>query len=178
MSDEPLILTVEFDPSSAQRFQTLRDQYFPPKLNIVPAHVTLFHQLPGTEFAAIETALQHICDRYPVMPFETSGLRFLGRGVAIEIDSPPLRKLRDELSALWHVYLTRQDQQPFRPHITIQNKADSGEAKRLYEMLKSTLTPQRGSIDGLSLWHYKNGPWALAKRFGFSSRDFNFGSSK
>jgi 2'-5' RNA ligase len=169
MTGEPLILTVAFDPLSEQRFQALRDLYFPPKLNIVPAHVTLFHQLPGHDISSIEASLQKICDRYDAIPFETSGLRFLGRGVAIDIEARKLCALRDELSALWEVHLTRQDRQTFKPHVTIQNKADPAEAKALYEDLKSNFEQQRGSIIGLSLWHYKSGPWAPAKQFRFLS---------
>jgi 2'-5' RNA ligase len=96
----------------------------------------------------------------------------LGRGVAINIDAPPFCALRHELSALWHVHLTRQDQQAFRPHVTIQNKVSPVEAKALYEDLKLDLTQQLGTFIGLSLWHYKNGPWQLAKQFSFSERPF------
>jgi hypothetical protein len=42
-----LILTLKLDQTTFERANTLRQQYFPPERNVVPAHVILFHQLPG-----------------------------------------------------------------------------------------------------------------------------------
>jgi hypothetical protein len=44
---DPLILTLGLDRASFERFEALRRAHFPPALNRVPAHVTLFHHLPG-----------------------------------------------------------------------------------------------------------------------------------
>jgi hypothetical protein len=33
--------------------------------------------------------------------------------------------------------LTRQDQQPFRAHVTVQNKVDAAKANALFESLRS-----------------------------------------
>ncbi len=51
MDSDPLIVTARFDPIAASLFQRLRDAHFPPARNIVPAHCTLFHHLPGDEEA-------------------------------------------------------------------------------------------------------------------------------
>ena len=51
--EDPIILTARFDPDTEERFQAARDRWFPPRLNIVPAHLTLFHKLPGEELGAV-----------------------------------------------------------------------------------------------------------------------------
>ena len=48
-STDPLILTLALDDLSFARFDALRREHFPPTLNRIPAHVTLFHHLPGEE---------------------------------------------------------------------------------------------------------------------------------
>jgi hypothetical protein len=55
--------------------------------------------------------------------------------------------------------LTPQDIAPWRPHITIQNKVDPKEAKRLQQQLRSTFQPRPLSLKGLASWRYLGGPW-------------------
>ena len=43
----PLILTALLEPDAAARFEAMRRAYFPPARNKTPAHLTLFHALPG-----------------------------------------------------------------------------------------------------------------------------------
>ena len=43
------ILTIRFDPMSQEHFEGMRQRYYPPERNLVPAHLTLFHVLPTTE---------------------------------------------------------------------------------------------------------------------------------
>ncbi|MFP5079749.1 hypothetical protein [Pedobacter sp. JCM 36344] len=42
----PLILIVRLDEKSQQFFNEMRSRYFLPELNLLKAHLTLFHQLP------------------------------------------------------------------------------------------------------------------------------------
>ena len=49
MPDAPLILTLAFDEATFARFDGLRRRHFPDALNLIPAHATLFHHLPGEE---------------------------------------------------------------------------------------------------------------------------------
>ena len=93
--------------------------------------------------------------------------RFLGRGVAFEIDCPGLVTLRSGLAAAWRGGLTAQDRQGYRPHVTIQNKASSGEARDARRHLDAVL-PITGRVEGLALWHYRGGPWEEAGRFAFA----------
>ena len=47
MSEAPLILTLRFDGEAFARLDDLRRAHFPPERNQIPAHLTLFHALPG-----------------------------------------------------------------------------------------------------------------------------------
>ncbi len=49
----PLIMTAVFDAQSFALLDGLRRRYFPPALNRVPAHATLFHHLPGANLRAV-----------------------------------------------------------------------------------------------------------------------------
>jgi hypothetical protein len=49
----PLILTLKMDRESFSRFEGLRQAHFPPHRNFIPAHLTLFHHLPGDDPGAI-----------------------------------------------------------------------------------------------------------------------------
>ena len=45
--DPPFVLTLELDGASFGRLNELRRRHYPPERNMVPAHLTLFHQLPA-----------------------------------------------------------------------------------------------------------------------------------
>lgn len=166
---DPLILTAGFDPRAADLFQALRDAHFPPALNRVPAHLTLFHHLPGDAYPTLVAELRAACAAEPAAPFATGGLRFLGRGVAIEIRAEALVRLRGRLAKGWGERLTAQDRQGFRPHVTVQNKADPAAARALHARLSAELPPIEGTIAALHLWHYRGGPWEAAGRFPFAA---------
>lgn len=127
---------------------------------MVPAHVTLFHALPGApddEAAACE-ALDAIAAP-GAFPLEVTGVRFLGRGVAYTFASPSLESRRASVAERFRGRLTAQDSQRFQPHVTVQNKADPGEARRLHRTLAAEFVP--GSVDAgaFHLWRYLGGPW-------------------
>jgi hypothetical protein len=91
----------------------------------------------------------------------------LGRGTAIEIESTDLNCLRDELKNIWIEWLTSQDRQKFKPHITVQNKVAPESARILFDNLSANWSSRNGSGIGIQLWHYLNGPWKLAEEFTF-----------
>lgn len=148
----------------------LRQQYFPPERNIVPAHITLFHALPGNQKTVIEQHLQWQCSQTPGFTLQLPTLRFLGNGVAIEVEAPELIDLRQALAQTWNHWLTTQDRQGYRPHITLQNKVAAADARHLYEQLSEQWQSLSGYSDGVSLWYYRNGPWELANEFLFTDR--------
>lgn len=167
MTSPPLILTLKLDRSTFDRFNDLRQRYFPPERNFLPAHITLFHALPGEQAEAIESHLEAVCAETEAIKLKFPAVRSLGKGVAAEIDSPDLLRLRQQLAIDWQSWLTRQDQQKYKPHITIQNKVTPEEAKRLYQELAASWEPIEAIGEGLLLWQYLGGPWELAREFSF-----------
>jgi len=164
----PLVVTLKLDTASFDQFNALRQQHFPPERNFLPAHVTLFHALPRQQETAIRNTLQTLCAQTPRVPLHFPTLRFLGRGVAIHIESPALIQVQQQLATHWQPWLTAQDRQPYHPHITLQNKVLPDSARQLYNDLTQTWQPQEGYGEGLLLWYYQGGPWQLAKDYGFA----------
>ena len=163
----PLILTLELDPHSFEIFNALRKEHFPPERNFLDAHITLFHKLPGEEEPSIKAKLQEISS-HSALTLSFSSLRFLGKGVAINVESSELLEIRRRLATTWLDWLEAQDKQPFKPHVTVQNKATPKEAKRLLEQLQHTWVPLTGKGTGFLLWRYLGGPWELLEKFPFS----------
>ena len=169
MADRPpLILTLDLDSTSAQRFEALRRAHFPSERNFLPVHVTLFHALFGEHEETMLDELGGLCAQISPFAVRFPCLRRLGRGVAAELAAPELLALHQRLAAGWRPWLTRQDAQPFQPHLTIQNKVTPDEARALFEDLSATWTIPNGQASGLRLWHYLGGPWALVEAFPFT----------
>lgn len=166
----PLILTLKLDQPAFNELDRLRQQHFPPARNIVPAHITLFHALPGDQLPAIWQTLVDTCATTPVLALTFPTLRFLGGGVAVEVECPALVQLRRQLATTWSTWLSAQDRQPYRPHLTIQNKVSSVEARQLYNQLSPTWTPLDARGSGLLLWRYLGGPWELLDTFSFDAQ--------
>jgi len=156
---DPVILTLQFDAASAAFFEAARQAHFPPALNRIPAHLTLFHALPGADpDALLATLARHV--RRPPFPVLVEGLMPLGRGVAYKIVSAPLTALRQDLAAVWRDDLSRQDREKFRPHVTIQNKVSPAEARETLAQLSAGFSPFTATAEGVQLWWYRGGPWA------------------
>jgi 2'-5' RNA ligase len=166
-SDSPLILTLKLDPLTFEQVNTLRQQHFPPDRNWIPAHITLFHALPSQQISPISEKLQQVCAQIPPFQIHFADLRFLGKGVALECSSSFLNQLQQDLAQSWTDWLTAQDRQKYRPHITIQNKVLPEQARQLYEQMKQTWHSFNGWGEGLLLWYYRGGSWELAEDFLF-----------
>ncbi len=156
----PLILTLALAARDQARFDRLRQTHFPPERNVIQAHVTLFHHLPGDALDPIRADLDACCV-IPPFPVAVTGLRSLGRGVAFSLASAELAALRRSLAQHWHADLTAQDRQGFRPHITVQNKVAPEQARLLLSQLTADFSPFEIQAEGLLLWRYRGGPWEL-----------------
>ena len=165
----PLILTAALHPEDQARFDQLREHHFPPEHNHIPAHLTLFHHLPGSELDLIQAFLTAASAIQPTFDIAVTALRSLGRGVAYTLGAPALLTLRAAIARHWHDQLTPQDRQGWRPHITIQNKVTPAEAATLLATMQAAFTPFSVRAQGLTLWHYQGGPWTLASRHDFLS---------
>ncbi|MBT9392752.1 2'-5' RNA ligase family protein [Hymenobacter sp. NST-14] len=167
-SDAPLIVTLLLDEAAQQQFDALRQAHFPPARNFLQAHVTLFHHLPGPEYAAVAAELGRLAQATPLLNVRVTGLRFLGQGVAYSLENDVLRQLHRQLQTQWADWLTPQDRQPLRPHVTVQNKVLPPVAKALHEQLAADFVPCTVTGTGLGLWAYRGGPWEALGQFPFT----------
>src|SRR4051812_47498606 len=107
MSD-PIIVTATFGDGDNGWIQQLRRDYYPPELNRVPAHLTLFRHLPPS----VERELGSRLGRYAAVAApaaEISGVIDLGGGTALAVRSEELDDIRYDLSEALHGLLTPQD---------------------------------------------------------------------
>ncbi len=163
----PLIITLQLDAASADYFDRLRTAYFPAAINHLKAHLTLFHNLPGEkERATLETLARAAAARAP-FEMTVAGLMKLGRGAAFRIESAALLDLRAELAAAFAPWLTKQDREKFRPHVTVQNKVAPHEAAALHDHLARGFAPFFAVAEGLQLWRYEGGPWSPVAAMAF-----------
>jgi 2'-5' RNA ligase len=168
MSDPaPLIVTVTMDAASASLFEALRRRHFPRERNHIPAHLTLFHALPGEHADAVAADLAAACATQPPFGLAVTGLTSLGRGVAYRLESADLAALRRRLAERWQPWLTAQDRQSHRPHVTVQNKVAPERAKALLAELAAGFVPFTVEAEGLLLWRYRGGPWDRVREFAF-----------
>jgi hypothetical protein len=164
-----LIVTAELGASDLAWLDRLRRAHYPPDRNRVPAHLTMFHALPPSTEGEVRTALSRYAREKP--PRATiEGLMDLGGGVAFRIVSSDLDRIRLELAEDFHGILGAQDSGGWRPHVTIQNKAPSKEARALLESLERDFRPRKLAIAGLGLHRYLDGPWERISIYPFRAR--------
>lgn len=156
---DPLVLTLQIEDEAFARFDALRRRHFPEALNRVPAHVTLFHQLPGDDEETITHRIEALARGQAEPSVSVMGLRMTGRGVAFTLESEPLVAFRDRLAQVFAPWLTPQDRAPWRPHLTVQNKVEPEAARDLHAALASDFSPFRFAAPGVLLWRYRHGPW-------------------
>ena len=165
---DPLILTLMLDAGTQDWLDALRRAHFPPERNLVPAHVTLFHALPGAELESVLAAIAEECRGVPPHAARIGPPRFLGRGVALVVAAPEVAAVRARLAARWRDRLSPQDKQGWRPHATVQNKVAPERARALRAELAAALPVREGRAEGLLLWRYRGGPWEPAGAFRFT----------
>ena len=165
MNDKTYILTAELDDASFSWLDALRRQHFPPERNVLSAHLTMFHRLSGAQIERL--ALVAMPDAPIALDFDS--LRFLGAGVAFNVRSPELERLRRDIIGAIGGELSRQDAQKWTPHVTVQNKVVAPTAKALFATLQQGFAPRAGQATALLVWEYLGGPWKLARRMAFAS---------
>jgi hypothetical protein len=162
----PIIVTALFGDGDNGWLQELRRAYYPPERNRVPAHLTLFRQLPPSAAAELSARLAAATAARP--PAATiAGVIDLGEGTALRVESAALALIRGDLAEAFHGLLTPQDLSPWRPHVTIQNKVAPREARRLQQHLRATFEPRPLAIRALATWRYLGGPWEPLKTHAF-----------
>jgi hypothetical protein len=168
----PLILTLELAQPGQGVLQALRNKLFPPERNVVPAHVSLFHALPGEALNTVRDRLRALEE--PRMAVTVQAPAFTGRGVSFPLHAPDLVRLHGVLAAGWADWLTPQDRQRFRPHVTVQNKVAPEVARAAHERLSRGFVPWETEGSALLLWRYlgwESGRWEALGRFPLAEPD-------
>ena len=164
MSDQaPFVVTLGLDAALQDRLERDRRQFFPEHRNIVPAHISLFHHLPANAEQDVLATLGSVCVETAPFAVAITGIMGLGRGTAYRVAARG--ELHARLANAFRPMLTRQDSQPWRPHVTLQNKVEPGEARALQARLSAGFEPFGGRAEAVRLWRYVGGPWEPAGVF-------------
>ena len=169
------ILAALIHPEDLLPFHRLRSRFFPGHRNFLSAHVTLLHyvrpEIREDFLAAVRRTVRRNApagtDHIPLRvdpPFS------MGKGVAYGVEAAPLIALRDPLRFQFERHLKEQDLRPWkRPHITVQNKVEKEEARRLARHLQYRFEPCTLRLEGLTVYRYDYGPWTLVEDVRFTT---------
>ena len=174
-SEEELVyvLTLKLTDSLSKPMNSLREQYFPKRLNRTPAHLTLFHALPDSQFPAIDKGLSQVASSTKPF-FVSSGRPFrmrLGVGINVGKGYNRMKQVHAGLREQWMSYLSEQDQGGWKPHWTVMNKVnEENEVVKALEEVGKEMTENvsEGEAVGLDLWRYDRGRWIFAKEYKFN----------
>lgn len=154
----PLIVTADFVPADFAWLEALRRAHYPAERNRVPVHLTMFQGLPPSVSEEVRRELALYSAEPPPRAI-IAGLMNLSAGVAFLVVSEELERIRDAIADHFHGLLCGPDAAGWRPHITIQNKVPSRQAKALVYELERNFRPRQLSIAGMSVHRYRGGPW-------------------
>jgi hypothetical protein len=153
----------------------LRKKYFPPKLNKLGAHLTLFHALPESKLeSTIIPTIKRVAAEW--QPFSVNAAKpfRMKKGIAISVPKNQggdlAQKVHGALSGAWEGegWLSEQDAGGMRAHYTIMNKVDDeGEVADAMEEVSGSWKGDRGTVVGLGLWRYEKGYWKWVEAFEF-----------
>ena len=164
-----LVVTADFIADDFAWLEGLRRAHYPFERNMVPVHLTMFHALPpSAEEEAKHQLSVHAAARPPRASI--AGLMDLGGGVAFRVVSDELDEIRESIADHFHGLLGAQDARGWRPHITIQNKVPSKQARSLVAEMERNFRPRALGISGLSLHRYLGGPWEKVAGYSFRGR--------
>jgi hypothetical protein len=162
----PIIVTALFGDGDNGWLQEMRRDHYPPERNQVPAHLTLFRQLPPSLEAELSDRLAMATAAPPPRAIITRVID-LGQGTAFAIESEALEAIRADLADAFHGLMMPQDLAPWRPHVTIQNKVTPREARALQQRLRMKFEPRPLAIRALASWRYLGGLWEPLKTHSF-----------
>jgi hypothetical protein len=163
----PFVLTLELDGESFAFFDGLRRRHYPPERNLVPAHVTLFHRLPGERSREIRALLRQAAATQKPFHLAMGAVKATDRGVIILLHATRLVALRHALAAEWWAWLSDQDRMHFQPHVTIQGGVSAAEARQTQRSVTEASHAPAIRALGLHLWRYREGRWESAELFAF-----------
>ncbi len=153
-----MLVTAELPPDVQGWADQLRQQHYPPERNRLRAHVTLFHALPPSVEAEVVQVLAGLAAK-PSPHAEICGVMKLENGTAFAVNSPEMVDLHADIAERMHGLLSRQDAQPLRLHITIQNKVETRLARALQGELAANFRPRLFRFQGFGLYAWEEGLW-------------------
>jgi 2'-5' RNA ligase len=156
--DRPRVVTLRLDRDTQQRLDALRTSLFPAGRTRVGAHVTLFHAVPEPRHEDLLDACRVACARAPFRVVLGTPYS-LGRGVALPVEAAQLPQVHATLRRALEASLTRQDAQPFRPHVTVQNKVTADVARTTLADLTASHAAVEAQALALDVWAYDDRPW-------------------
>lgn len=166
------ILTLLTDQHMHRSMTDLRKKYFPPKLNHLDAHITLFHALPESKLESdVMPAIKDLAHRTNKFELAATTPFKLKKGIAIGMPKDHggvgSRNVHTTLVRQWSDFLSQQDF-GFQAHFTIMNKVDDAkEIDKAFKDLKDGWEPCFGKAEGLSLYRYSPSGWHLMEHFTF-----------
>lgn len=170
---EVYVLTFLTDTKHHDILTGMRKKYFPPKLNKLDAHLTLFHALPGSKLEdEILPVLQDVAGSTRQFQILAATPFRLRKGIAIGVPKShggeDARTVHSKLKCQWQSFLSDQDAGGFAAHYTIMNKVDDGkEVDKAFQDVEEQWKPCGGTAMGLSLWRYERGYWKWQSNFDF-----------
>lgn len=164
----PIIVTALIGEPDFTALDALRRQHFPAERNHLRAHLTMFHHLPPSCEDELKQLLKDEA-RGNNPKARLFGLINLGGGVAFRVDSSDLEDIRAQIAERFAPMLMPQDRNPWRAHITVQNKVKAPEARALLDQLAADFKPKPLKLSGLAAWHYRGGPWELVAAYAFGT---------
>jgi mannose-1-phosphate guanylyltransferase len=187
--EEQYVLTLLTTPAHHKAMTSLRTKYFPPHLNKLDAHVTLFHALPETQLDTFIADIEDVTRNARPVEIEVSeqDVFRMRKGVGIYVNEHPLgassvKAIHAALRDKWTPFLSDQDRRELKPHYTVANKINysedvdgvmTGVVNALERMAvadaNATTTSLTSTVNGLTLYAYNRGRWKFY-------RDFRFGA--
>jgi 2'-5' RNA ligase superfamily len=164
----PIIVTALIGDPDFTYLDALRRAHFPPERNHLRAHLTMFHHLPPSCEAELLQLLKDEA-RGNDPQARLSGLINLGGGVAFRVESPDLEDIRARIAERFAPMLMPQDRNPWRAHVTVQNKVKAPEARALLSQLHTDFKPRPLALAGLAAWWYRGGPWEAIASYAFKT---------
>ena len=165
------VLTFLTDKKHHQILTDMRKKYFPPRLNKLDAHLTLFHALPGSKLEdEILPFLEKLSGTTRQFPLQAASPFRLKHGIAIGVPKPrggdAARDVHSQLRRNWSDFLSDQDAGGFRAHYTIMNKMDDDKkVEAAYKEVEKEWKGCPGTVEGLTLWRYDRGHWEFYRDF-------------
>lgn len=155
----PLIITAGFEAGFQSRLEGWRRAHYPAALNRVPAHLSLFRQLPPSAEAEVRARLARLGGERGPIAARPLGFALREGGVVLEVQSAGLLDLRDMLADDLHGLLGHADRVLPRLSVTLQNKVTLAVARASLAVLAGERLPGEVQVERLLLWRYADGAW-------------------